>query len=303
MNHTAFGRLERIVGWKNIVIAYRGNQTPSIKMAHYWAERLRDEDCSVLLGATGPEHNPYPTFIETWGPNIDLALVLGGDGSTLAAARYLSPLGIPILAVNIGGHLGFLTQAPTVLGEDWLARLQEGSFLRQERAMLQAAYPGEITPFAYCLNEFIVKPDSTLRLPMSVINLEVDGEPIDCYRGDGLIIATPTGSTSYNLAANGPILGPDLLGICITPICPASLSSRPLVLNDRRQITVSASQPTDVPIRLWADGIPTETLIPGGRLQIFLAPQRAQFLILERDPSYFRTLREKLSWGDASCPI
>ncbi|WP_287129743.1 NAD(+) kinase [Candidatus Cyanaurora vandensis] len=291
------------MGFERVVIAYRANQPASIKMAHHWCEKLREDGCEVLVGATGPEHNPYPAFIEEWGDRIDLGLVLGGDGSTLAAARFLAPLRVPVLAVNVGGHLGFLTQPPGVLESDILARLREGDFLKEERMLLEATIPTAPDFTSICLNEFILKPDNTTRLPLGTFNLEVDGEAIDCYRGDGLIIATPTGSTSYNLAANGPILGPGLPGICITPICPASLSSRSLVLNSHRRISVNASQPVDLPIKLWTDGVPAFTLTLGQQVNIQTAPFSATFLVLERSPSYFRTLREKLHWGSASCEL
>ncbi len=291
------------MAWQKIVITFRADQPTSIKAAHYWSEYLRERGCEVLTGAAGLEHDPYPNFIQQWGETIDLALVLGGDGSTLAAARYLAPLGVPILAVNIGGHLGFLTQSAEVLQSDLLERLQQGDYLSEERAMLRANLEGDDDFTAFCLNEFIVKPDNTHRLPMTMVNLEVDGEPIDCYRGDGLIIATPTGSTSYTLTANGPIMGPGLQGIAITPICPASLSSRPLVLSNHCSFTVYASQPADLLIKLWADGVPVTRLQIGQRAYIQLAQKSAQFLTLERDPSYFRTLREKLRWGSPSCDL
>lgn len=291
------------MGLAKIVIAYRANQPLSIKVAHWWSEQFRAVGCDVLTGATGPEHNPYPKFLETWSDTIDLGLVLGGDGSTLAAARFLAPLGIPILAVNVGGHLGFLTQPATILEDRLIDRLLAQDYQIQPRMMLEARLEDVPDFKALCLNEFILKPDSTTRLPLTMINLEVKGEPVDCYRGDGLIISTPTGSTSYTLAANGPILGPDLPGICITPICPASLSSRPIVLHSHRQIRVNASQPTDIPIRLWSDGIPVYTLGLGQQVTISEAPLPANFLIFERDTSYFRTLREKLHWGSPSCDL
>jgi NAD+ kinase len=205
--------------------------------------------------------------------------------------------------VNVGGHLGFLTQAVEVLQPDLLSRLQTGRYVTQARTMLQATLADAPEFRALCLNEFIIKPDNTTRLPMTGVNLEVDDVPVDCYRGDGLILCTPTGSTSYTLAANGPILGPGLSGIAITPICPASLSSRPIVLNDSCQICVYANSPNDLTIKLWADGVPMVALGLGQRVHIRLADLPARFLLLEDNPSYFRTLREKLHWGSPTCDI
>jgi len=291
------------LGFERVVIAYRAHQADSLVVATTLAQQLQEAGCSVLLGVTGLEHNPYPGFIQTWGSYINLAIVLGGDGSTLAAARHLAPLGIPMLAVNVGGHLGFLTQTSEVLTPDWLTRFRTGDYQTEERDMLQATVEGEPAFLTHCLNEFIIRPENNNRLPMTTVNLEVDGEPIDCYRGDGLIISTPTGSTSYTLAANGPILGTALPGIAITPICPASLTSRPIVLHNQRQLRAYASQPPDLIVKLWTDGVPVYSLRLGQKVDIRLAKLPARFLILEKSPSYFRTLREKLRWGNLSCDL
>jgi NAD+ kinase len=164
-----------------------------------------------------------------------LAVVLGGDGTALAAARHLASEGIPILAVNVGGHLGFLTE-PLEEFQDteqiW-DRLSEDRYALQRRMMVQAAvFEGHRTNMEpvsdrfLALNEMCVRPASADRMITSILEMEIDGEVVDQYQGDGLIVATPTGSTCYTLSANGPILHDGMEALTVTPICPLSLSSR-----------------------------------------------------------------------------
>lgn len=294
---------------RRVTVAYKEAESSSEQAAQKLVQALEELGCKVLCSPSGPGINPYPEFQKEFGTaSIDLAIVLGGDGSTLAAARHLSPLGVPILAINIGGNLGFLTQSPDVLhAGDLIQRLQSGDYFLYERSMLRASCfrPREghstevagLSPFSYCLNEMILKPSIEDRLPTVVLELSIDGEIIDQYHGDGIIISTPTGSTSYTLSANGPIISPDLGAIAITPICPLSLSSRPIVLPSSHHIEVRVCNSHDHEVKLWADGILTATVGNDESVSVQQAPKSAQFLILEKDYSYFATLREKLRWG------
>ncbi len=296
---------------QRVTVAYKEAETSSEEAAHKLVKALEKLGCQVLCSPSGPGINPYPRFQEEFGAeSIDLAIVLGGDGSTLAAARHLSPLGVPILAVNIGGNLGFLTQPSEVLYRGkkgdlgaLIQRLQEGDYYLYERSMLRASclkgtHKATETagPF-HCLNEMILKPSIEDRLPTVVLELSIDGEVVDQYYGDGIIISTPTGSTSYTLSANGPILSPDLGAVAITPICPLSLSSRPIVLPASHHIEVRVCNSHDHEVKLWADGILAAPIENDEWVSIEQAPKPAQFLILEKDYSYFATLREKLHWG------
>ncbi len=288
-----------------VTVAYKEAESSSEKAAHKLVRDLEELGCKVLCSPSGPGINPYPEFQKEFGTaSIDLAIVLGGDGSTLAAARHLAPLGVPILAINIGGNLGFLTQSPDVLERgDLIQRLQVGDYYLYERSMLRASCfkdnqpPAAVAGPFHALNEMILKPFIEDRLPTVVLELSIDGEVIDQYHGDGLIISTPTGSTSYTLSANGPILSPDLNAIAITPICPLSLSSRPIVLPASHHIEVRVCGSHDHEVKLWADGILMATVEDDEWVSIEQSPKSAQFLILEKDYSYFATLREKLHWG------
>ena len=298
-----------------VVIAYKEGDRESKAACQLCAEQLRRRGVTVLTAPTGLHHNPYPVFLEATSDPIDLAVVLGGDGSVLAAARHLAPHGIPILPIQSGGRLGFLAQSERVLHQDPWDRIQAGDFVLQARMMLQAqiweqaqlgqgAIPGEgkrqghpVSEVYYALNEMCLKPINRERLPAAIMEIEVNGEILDQYHGDGVLVATPTGSTSYTLAANGPILEPTFEAIIITPICPLSLSSRPIVISGTATVEIWPLADPEGLTRLWTDGVLAQSVNPGQWVQIQRAPLPAKLMILEKDLSYFRTLREKLQWA------
>jgi NAD+ kinase len=285
-----------------VVIAYRNGDPQSEAAALRCAALLQKIGSAVLVAPSSADQNPYPGFIAATQGKIDLAISLGGDGSTLAAARHLAGFNVPILAVNIGGHLGFLTQPPEVLEEAGWERLISGNYVIEERMMLQATLGGqpplpENQPF-FCLNEFCLKPTSEVRLSTIILELSVDGEVVDQVHGDGLLISTPTGSTSYTVSANGPIIAPTLDSITITPICPLSLSSRAVVLPATDILEITPLQDLDRSIRLWADGVLSCPVTLCQPIRIERARYPTKLLIIEERHSYFRTLREKLRWAN-----
>ena len=237
---------------------------------------------------------------------IDLALVLGGDGTVLTSARHLAPAGIPILGVNVGGHLGFLTESVEEFQDTervW-DRLNEDRYAIQRRMMLQAAvhegHSTNLEPVSdryLALNEMCVKPASADRMITSILEMEIDGEVVDQYVGDGLIIATPTGSTGYTVSANGPIIHDGMEAITITPICPMSLSSRPIVLPPGSVLSIWPLGDYDLSTKLWTDGVLATSIWPAHRVEVRMAECRAKFIILRENNSYYQTLREKLQWA------
>jgi NAD+ kinase len=260
----------------------------------------------VLLGPSGIKDNPYPVFLASASSQIDLAVVLGGDGTILSAARHLSPQGIPLLAVNVGGHLGFLTEPFELFKETeqiW-ERLESDLYAVQQRMMLEAhlvegdrANPQIVSEKFFCLNEMCIKPASIDRMPTSILEMEVDGEVVDQYSGDGLLVATPTGSTGYTASANGPILHPGMEAIAITPICPLSLSSRPLVLPPASVVDIWPLGDYEINTKLWTDGTLATGIWPGQRISVRMANCRAKFIILRESYSFYQTIREKLQWA------
>ncbi len=295
---------------EQVIIAYRSGS----QVAAEWAEKCSDElqarGSKVLMGPTGINDNPYPVFLQSFHQKIDLAVVLGGDGSTLGAARYLAQQGVPILAINTGGHLGFLTQSAEQCQDTeaiW-ERLEHDYFAMEQRMMLQAkvinhaphlAKISETKETFLCLNEMCIKPASADRMITASLELEIDGEVVDQYHGDGLLVATPTGSTSYTVAASGPILHPNLEAMVVTPICPLSLSSRAIVLPPQLTVSVWNLNEQDNTMKLWTDGVMASPVMAGQRVDIQRAKHKARFIVLSEGYSYYQALREKLLWTGA----
>ncbi len=293
---------------KQVIIAHKARDPLSQSWAEQYAKCLEKRGCHVLMGPSGAKDNPYPVFLASSSVPIDLAIVLGGDGTALAAARHLAPEGIPILAANVGGHLGFLTESfeDVENTEEVINRLFEDRYAVQSRVMLQATvYEGSranlepISERFLALNEMCIKPASAYRMPTSFLEMEVDGEVVDQYQGDGLIVGTPSGSTCYNTSAGGPILHPGMAAITVTPICPLSLSSRPIVLPAGSIVSVWPLADPEHDTKLWMDGVLATSVWPGQRVDVSMANCEAKFIILRENYSFYQTLREKLQWAGA----
>jgi NAD+ kinase len=226
----------------------------------------------------------------------DLLLVLGGDGTLLAAAREAAPHGIPILPVNLGG-LGFLTSFtldelyPAL--EDALA----GRSPVSERVMLLAErmHDDLILTQQRVLNEAVVHKGTLAR--MIELELFIDDGFVCRYRADGLIVATPTGSTAYSMSADGPIVHPAVEAMLITPICPHTLSDRPIVIPDTSKIELRMAENSDS-VFLTLDGQTGVPVQAGDRVRIHRAKERLK-LIHPPNKTYFEILRNKLKWGEA----
>lgn len=301
------------------LIARSGSQAAH-RQAKRCADDLRSQGAQVVVAQSGLTANPFPGLLATEPALPDLALVLGGDGTVLGAARHLAPLGVPILSFNVGGHLGFLTHERRLLrlsGEEHCLwdRLREDRFALERRMMLQAHIErgGEPPALAgadgvtgglpsgeelhLALNDFYFRPALDEVSPTCVLELEIDGEVVDQYRGDGLIMATPTGSTGYAMAAGGPILHPGIEAIVVNPICPMSLSSRTVVVPPRSQLSVWPLGETSRRVKLWKDGARATELEPGDRAVVQRSSHPALLVVLEQSPSYYRTLTHKLHWA------
>lgn len=297
---------------KQVIIAYKAQDKHSQKWAEKCAKSLEARDCKVLLGPSGFKDNPYPVFLASVSGNIDLGIVFGGDGTVLAAARHLAPSDIPILTINVGGHLGFLTESLDLfqdMDSVW-HRLESDLFAVERRMMLTGQVfeynnRQEIEGFSdifYCLNEMCVKPACIDRMPTSILEMEIDGEVVEQYHGDGLIVSTPTGSTCYTASANGSILHPGMMAIAITPICPLSLSSRPLILPPASVVNIWSLGDYELNNKLWMDGVLATSIWPGQWVSIKMAEYFAKFIILSESYSFYKILREKLHWAGTRIP-
>lgn len=225
-----------------------------------------------------------------------LLLVLGGDGTLLAAARLAAPRGIPILPINMGS-LGFLTNFTLQELHPALDDTLEGRFSLSERVMISVdlVRGGKTIDSQRVLNEAVINKGALAR--MIELELNIDGGFVCRYRADGLIVATPTGSTAYSLSAGGPIVHPAVESFVITPICPHMLSDRPLVVRDSSCIEMKLSGNTQS-VFLTLDG---QRGIPLQPTDLVRATRAKELLKLIQPPkkSYFEILRNKLKWGEA----
>jgi NAD+ kinase len=293
---------------KQVIIVHKAGDPQGKAWAEKCARQLEARNCKVLMGPSGFKDNPYPVFLASATCKIDLAVVLGGDGTVLAAARHLACERIPILAVNVGGHLGFLTEPFEEFQDServW-DRLESDLYALQQRMMLEARLfegsrldPEPASDRFFCLNEMCVKPASIDRMPTSILEMEVDGEIVDQYQGDGLLVATPTGSTCYTASANGPIIHPGMEAIAVTPLCPLSLSSRPIVIPAGSVVSIWPLGDYELNTKLWTDGSLATSIWPGQWVNVRMADCFAKFIILRESYSFYQTLREKLQWAGA----
>jgi NAD+ kinase len=228
--------------------------------------------------------------------DADLVVVLGGDGTLIAAARLVGEREVPILGVNLGS-LGFLTEITLDELYPSVERCLAGDFEVSERMMLLASVErgGEVVELHRVLNDVVINKGALAR----IIDMEtsVDGQYLTTFKADGLIVSTPTGSTGYSLSANGPILHPALACISVTPICPHTLTNRPLVVGGDAHISIRLDSGIDEAVFLTLDGQVGVKLVRGDLVQIRKAEQATR-LVQSRSKDYFEVLRTKLKWGE-----
>ena len=299
---------------KYVWVVYRADSQIAQNESYRCAHELGQLGAHVVTAMSGLSANPFPGLLASEKNLPDLAVVLGGDGTVLGAARHLAIYDIPILSFNVGGHLGFLTHERNRLEDKALwTRLREDHFALERRMMLEGCVENfsKLTRKAadsnsnsnrgsephWALNDLYMRPYRDEISPTCSLELEIDGEVVDQYRGDGLIIATPTGSTGYAMAAGGPILHPGIDAIIINPICPMSLSSRLIVVPPRSRLTIWPLGNSSSQVKLWKDGAGAAVLEPGDRCVVQRARHYALMVILDRSPSYYRTLSHKLHWA------
>lgn len=230
------------------------------------------------------------------GHHPELVIVLGGDGTLLAAARAFAHTGTPILSVNLGS-LGFLTEVPLASLYPTLDAWSQQVCGIDERAMLHAEVrrEGLVHHSFEALNDVVIAKGTIARMANFAIRL--DGSPVASFRADGVIVSTPTGSTAYNLAANGPILAPDVDGMVLTAVCPHLLTIRPLVVRGDAQVAVEIE---GVPEQLYltVDGQEAIEMRLGDTLHCCKSQQTIRLVRMHNTLSFFDVLRAKLKWGE-----
>ena len=259
-------------------------------LGEHKVEVVIDRETQACVGLDGPALSRHAL-----GEKIEILIVMGGDGTLLSAARALGSHRVPILAVNLGG-LGFLTSVTLDELYPLLEQVLAGKHRTSERMMLDAEIvrDGQVAERQCALNDAVANKAALAR--MLDFDVVVDSNAVGRYRADGIIVATPTGSTAYSLAAGGPIVDPDLDAFIITPICPHMLTNRPLVIPDTAKIELDFA-PAEEPVYITLDGQIGFQLKAGDRVGITKSSSR---VTLVRPPSktYFEVLRSKLRWSE-----
>lgn len=239
------------------------------------------------------------TVVDKVPPDLDLLVILGGDGTLLHIADVASRYDIPVVGINLGG-LGFLTEVSVQERYEVLETLVSGTITVEKRMMLRARLVRDAKPSShqYCLNEVVISKGNVDQLVQ--LSTWADREYIASYRADGLIFSTPTGSTAYNLSAGGPVVEPTMNAILVTPICPFMLESRPVLLAPTVKLTTKlAGSAND--LKVIIDGRLAWDMKENDFLEIETAEKPLR-LIGSPQKGYFEILRNKLNWGGGDGP-
>ncbi|CAO0824134.1 NAD kinase [Desulfarculales bacterium] len=281
-----------------VAVIYKAHTPEAQILAQKLEGWLRAQGASPLLQEADSSHETdVPSSVLKLPGDIDLVVVLGGDGTMLGAVREVVLAGleeVPILGVNMGG-LGFLT---ALAPEELLSAMQlvlAGKFAAPARLMLEVLItsPGQAPRRVTALNDVVINKAALARIVE--LCLEVDGQPVATFRADGLIFSTPTGATAYNLSAGGPICHPSLECIVVTPICSFALSNRPLLLSPDMTLSLDLGYRAQE-TTLTSDGQVGLALCSGDHVTIRRATQAVR-LVQSPFKGFFEILRTKLGWG------
>jgi len=256
-------------------------------------EAIVEDESIAALDLTGKNIPELPAV--GLAKECDVVIVLGGDGTILDAAHRLGPSDVAVAGVNLG-HLGFLTSCQDTEMELLVSALAEKTYHVVPRMLLKAIVKlssGDSDEF-FAVNEITLTRGQTGRIV--ALDAFIDGDLLNHYRADGLIVATPTGSTAYSLAAGGPLLSPKAQNIVITPICPHSLSNRSLVLTESSVVELKSVDDSEAATLFSVDGRSPVELGHGGSIIVEKANHQLNMIRLE-GRSFFSTLRQKLHWG------
>jgi len=265
------------------------------------AKLLIQEGSQVLLEAdtahhTGVTEYPSASFTQI-GEQASLAIVMGGDGTMLGAARHLAPFDVPVVGIN-HGRLGFITDIPLQKATEALTNLLQGRYETETRMLLSATvWRGTEQMFtATALNDVVLNRAG--RGGMIEVRVEINGAFMYTQRADGLIVATPTGSTAYALSSAGPILHPEVSAMVLVPVAPQTLSNRPIVIpaDGVLNMTLTAMGRSEGGASVHFDMQTWSDLVPGDRIVVQRSPHHIRFLHPE-GYSFFSTLRSKLDWN------
>ena len=259
---------------------------------------LKKRGINVFLGDPTANEISGPRIEDSDKPlpdTIDVGIVVGGDGTMLHVARILADYGLPLIGINLG-RLGFLTDIAADDVEERLDQILSGDFVTEERSMLSAKVNRNTELLADCtaLNDIFLSKGATGKL--IECETRIGGQMVSRTRSDGIIIATPTGSTAYALSAGGPILHPALSALIFAPICPHSLGQRPLVLDDKSEIEIRIVNLAGAPANFFVDGLLSLSLNGDETIRVKRSKKITR-LVHTKSHNHYSTLSAKLGWG------
>ena len=282
-----------------IGIAAKVTAPPALAYAHSIASILTARDLNVVFDdeTAAQLETDYPRYPKSeLGRHVELLITFGGDGTLLSVARH-APEHVPILGVNMG-TLGFLTEIRVEEFPSVLDRVLEGDYSVEPRVTFSVSVSGpdrDGSKRYRVLNDAAINKSAVARI--IEMRVSVAGLFVSSFRGDGLVVSTPTGSTAYNLSAGGPIIYPTMGAVVITPICPHMLTNRPIVLPDELDIEIGLATPDAKDIYLTLDGQEGFEISERDRVCIRKSEERV-LLVQSPDKNYFDVLRNKLKWGE-----
>ena len=292
-----------------VLIIYRSDSSVALEASKFCEEVLKVKNIKSNRIASNFHKDKIDKYLCNSEFQPDIGIVLGGDGTFLKCANALKDYDIPLLSINIGGNLGFLTQEKNFLfDKSFIEILENEEYIIDFRNRLNCKVcingtsPEKKILKSYdALNDFYFKSVEEDISPTNQIQIEIDNEKVNEYKGDGLIIATSTGSTAYSMAAGGPIVHPNIDGMIINPICPMSLASRPIVIPNTSKVIIKPVKKSKGALKLWRDGAKCMTIKETFHCEIKKGKSPCKIIKFKKSTTYYNTLIKKLDWkGDLS---
>ena len=293
-----------------VLIVYRSNSYSALEASKFCEEVLKAKNINSIRIESDFHTDEIEKYLFNLEFQPDIGIVLGGDGTFLKCANALTAYDIPLLSINIGGNLGFLTQEKDFLfNKSFIEILENEEYTIDFRNRLNCdVFDSNTIPEkkikikSYeALNDFYFKSVEEDISPTNQIQIEIDDEQVNEYKGDGLIISTSTGSTAYSMAAGGPIVHPNIDAMVINPICPMSLASRPIVIPNTSKVIIKPVKKSKGEIKLWRDGSKCMTIKETYYCEIKKSKSPCKIIKFKKSSNYYNTLIKKLDWkGDLS---
>jgi len=292
-----------------VLIVYRSDSSLALQASKFCEEALKAKNISSNRIESDFHEDEIEKYLCNSESQPEIGIVLGGDGTFLKCANVLANYNIPLLSINIGGNLGFLTQEKDFLfDKSFIEILQNQEYIIDVRNRLNCnvcmtgiSPEKKIIKSYNALNDFYFKSIEEDTSPTNQIQVEIDTEKVNEYKGDGLIISTSTGSTAYSMAAGGPIVHPSIDAMIINPICPMSLASRPIVIPNTSEVIIKPVKKSKGEIKLWKDGLKCMTIKENYYCEIKKGGSPCKIIRFKKSTNYYNTLIKKLDWkGDLS---